>query len=99
MVLGYLSSHRAGSFMKQWREIAQKLTLLTQLGLSFIMPMLVCVGICWFLCDRFSIGPWIYIIGFILGIGASFMTAYKFYLSVINRQKKEKKPKVSFNKH
>ena len=81
------------------RDILQKLALLTQLGLSFIMPTLLCVGLCWFLCDRFAIGSWIYIPGFFFGLGASFMTAYKFYLSVISKQSKEKKPKASFNKH
>ncbi len=81
------------------RDILQKLALLTQLGLSFIMPTLLCVGLCWFLCDRFAIGSWIYIPGFFFGLGASFMTAYKFYLAVINKQSKEKKPKASFNRH
>ena len=81
------------------RDILQKLALLTQLGLSFIMPTLLCVGLCWFLCDRFAIGSWIYIPGFFFGLGASFMKAYKFYLSVISKQSKEKKPKASFNKH
>lgn len=45
---------------------------------------------------------WIYIVGFFFGIGASFMTAYKFYLSEIQKEKKEnknKKKRVSFNKH
>jgi hypothetical protein len=37
----------------------------------------------------------------IMGLGASFMTAYKVYLSVTGRQKKRERgeKEVSFNKH
>lgn len=85
--------------MKKWGEIGRNLTLLSQLGLSFIMPILICVGLCWFLCDRFGIGGWIYIIGFFFGFGGAFMTAYKFYLSVMSKEKRQDKKRVSFNKH
>ena len=83
------------------REILKNITLVGQLGLSFIMPVLLCVGLCWFLTDRFGVGAWIYILGFVFGLGASFMTAYKFYLSVVAKEEKEaeKNKKVSFNRH
>ena len=45
----------------------------------------------------------IYIPGFILGLGASFMTAYKFYMYVLKKEKKTSKKfrrkGVYFNKH
>ncbi len=85
--------------MKQWREIATKLTLLSQLGLSFIMPLLMCIGICWLLCDKLGVGLWVYIIGFPFGLASSFLTAYKFYVLVRNKEKKNQKKKVSFNNH
>lgn len=82
--------------------IMKNIALLGQLGLSIIMPMLLCMALCWFLNTRAGAGLWIYIPGFIFGIGASFMTAYKFYLSEIQKEKKEeknKKQRVSFNRH
>lgn len=88
--------------MNKWRSLAKNLTMITQLGLSFIMPLLLCVALCWYLCDRFSMGGWIYILGFFFGLGASFMTAYKFFVSVMADEKKQsgqKKKTVSFNKH
>lgn len=85
--------------MKGANEILKNITMVTQFGLSLVIPLFMCLGLCWYLCDRFSIGSWIYIFGFILGLGSSFMTAYKLYLTEMNRQKKEKKPKVSFNRH
>ncbi|MBQ6967559.1 MAG: AtpZ/AtpI family protein [Lachnospiraceae bacterium] len=50
------------------------------------MPLLICTFLCYFLVSRQIVGAWVFIPGFILGLGASFMTAYKFYLYV---QKKE----------
>lgn len=86
--------------MKQWSEIIRNITMLSQLGLSFITPLLLCLAICWFLTSRMGIGGWVYILGFFFGMGGSGTVAYKFYLSV-NRQeqKKEKKNKVYFNRH
>lgn len=88
--------------MNKWRDLAKNMTMVTQFGLSFIMPLLLCIAICWFICDKFSVGGWIYIPGFFFGLGASCMTAYKFYVSVMAGEKKEsakKKKTVSFNRH
>lgn len=85
---------------EELNKIVKNLALITQLGLSFIMPTLLCVWLSWYLNMKKGVGLWIYIPGFILGLGSSFMTAYKFYLSVIAKEKKEKKDKkVSFNEH
>ncbi|WP_373216354.1 AtpZ/AtpI family protein [Ruminococcus sp. 5_1_39BFAA] len=86
--------------MKNWSEIIKNLTMLSQLGLSFITPLLLCVAVCWWLTAYMGVGGWVYIPGFFFGLGGSFTVAYKLYLSVMNRQKKEeKKKKVSFNRH
>ena len=76
------------------------ITMFTQLGLSLVVPLLICLGICWWLSTRLGVGGWVYIPGFFLGLGGLVMTMYKFYLSVVGKQKKEeKKKKVSFNEH
>ena len=67
-------------------RILNNIALVGQFGLSLIMPLLICTFLCYFLVSRQIAGAWVFIPGFILGIGASFMTAYKFYLYV---QKKE----------
>ena len=86
----------------------KNLALLTQLGLSFITPILACLAFCWWLTTR-GLGGWIYIPGFFFGLGGSFMVAYKFYLAETGHtpegqrpdgaQKQEEKPKVSYNQH
>lgn len=86
--------------MKYWTEIMKNLTILTQFGLSFITPLLLCLGACWWLNGHVGVGAWIYVPGFFFGLGGSAMVAYKLYLSVIKRGKKEKKKeKISFNRH
>lgn len=86
--------------MKQWSDMIKNITMLTQFGLSFIMPLLMCLALCWWLTSAAGLGDWIYIPGFFFGMGGSGMVAYKFYLSVTKRQKKEeKKKKISFNSH
>ena len=88
--------------LKQWSEILRNVTMLSQLGLSFITPLLLCLALCWFIISKTGVGGWIYIPGFFFGMGGSATVAYKFYLSITAHDKKEKeeeKKKVSFNKH
>ncbi len=84
--------------MKELRKVYSQALLLTQFGLSLVMPLLLCVLGCWWLTDRFGVGLWIYIPGFILGIGGSATTAYKFYLSV-TKEKNQDQKRVGFNRH
>lgn len=87
--------------MKTLADNLKNITMLTQFGLSFITPLLLCLTGCWWLNTHAGIGGWIYILGFFFGMGGSGMVAYKFYLSVTSRQKKneKKKSRVSFNRH
>ena len=74
--------------------------MLGQLGLNIIIPIILCGLFCWFLTDKCGVGEWVFIPGLILGIGAAFMSGYKFYLTETKKSKKdEEKNKISFNKH
>lgn len=85
---------------KYWANVLKQVSWLSQLGLSIIMPLLICVLICAFLTIRFDIGGWIFIPGFILGIGASFTTGYNFYISESKKSKKDKdERKRGYNSH
>ncbi len=87
--------------MKRMSEILGQFAMVGQLGLSLLMPLLMCLVGCYLLCSKLSIGAWVYIPGFILGLGGSITTAYKVYLQVINKEEKKKKSnkEVSFNRH
>ena len=75
--------------MKNWVDISQRLIMLGQLGLSLIMPLLICLGICHLLTTKAGLGLWIYFPGFIFGLGGSFMTAYKMWQSVSARERNQ----------
>ena len=75
-----------------------------QLGLSLIMPLLICLFFCHFLVNRYSMNPLIYILGFFFGLGGSCMTAYKVYKAVMRESnktspKRKRKDEVVFNVH
>lgn len=73
---------------KQFMELVKNLTLLTQLGLSFITPLLLCVGICWWLTTKFGLGGWVFIPGFFFGLGGSVSFALRIYHIVMAEDKK-----------
>lgn len=85
--------------MKKSSDIIKNITMLTQFGLSLVTPLLLCLAGCWLLTSRLGTGGWVFIPGFFFGMGGSAMVAYKLYLSVQKQAKKEKKKKVSFNRH
>ena len=86
--------------LKQWPEILRNVTMPSQLGLSFITPLLLCLALCWFIISKTGVGVWVYIPGFFFGMGGSATVAYKFYLSINKQQKKKhKKDKIYFNRH
>ncbi len=88
---------------RSFSRIVGQFAMVGQLGLSLLMPLLMCLFACYFLNTRLSVGVWVYIPGFILGLGASITTAYKVYLSTVHKEEKKKIKKgpneVSFSKH
>ena len=77
--------------VKRMSEILGQFAMVGQLGLSLLMPLLMCLLACYLLCAKLSVGAWVYIPGFILGLGGSMTTAYKVYLSVIHKEEKKEK--------
>ena len=77
--------------MKKWTGMITNLTMLTQFGLSLVTPLFLCLALCWWLCDRFSVGTWINMIGFFFWIGGGAETAWKFgHRDGAGRKKEEK---------
>lgn len=91
-----------GGVVQYYKEIVRQLAALTQFGLSLITPTLMCLALCWWLNTKAGLGVWVYLPGFFFGLGGSGMFAYKTYLMIGKKQKKEEKNKkktVSFNQH
>ncbi|HIV23401.1 MAG TPA: AtpZ/AtpI family protein [Candidatus Merdiplasma excrementigallinarum] len=83
----------------KWPEIMKHVSLLTQLGLSLTVPPVLCLLVCSCLADRYGLGSWVYVPGFILGFGSSCVTAWKLYRAQMKKEKKKEKERVSFNRH
>ncbi len=86
--------------MKNWSELIKNLAMLTQFGLSLITPLLICLGICWYLETHTGVGSWIYIAGFFFGLGGSGTFALKTFRRISDKEQKKKKDQdISFNRH
>ncbi len=86
--------------MKDLTKFTKQIIMLSQFGLSIIMPLLLSLFLSWLCVEKLHWGGWIYIPGFFFGLGGSAMTAWKMYLSVqkdLEKQSKDKK--IAFNDH
>ena len=50
-----------------WRDI----TWLTQLGISMVAPLFLCIWGAWQLQTRLGLGPWVMLAGILLGMGGA----------------------------
>lgn len=85
--------------MKEWSKAFRNLSILSQFGLSLAMPLLLCLFVAYQLREHFHLSYWIYLPAFFFGLATSFMTAYKFYLSVSKKEKKQETKDRAFNQH
>lgn len=89
---------------KELREVYRSFLMLGQLGLSIVTPTILCLLFSWWLASHLDFGMWIYIPGFVLGMGGSASVAYEFYRSLEKQDKRKeeregKKKKISYNRH
>jgi len=79
------------------------LTWFTQLALSVVVPLLLCIWGAVYLRDRFLLGSWIVILGIVLGFGGA-ISSFRTSLQAMKRESEadsgnRKDPPVSFNDH
>lgn len=80
------------------KDLFKALPLVSQMGISLVVPPVFCFLICFWLVKQFHPGYWVFIPGFILGFGASATSAYKIYKNEMKKNRKDDKP-VAFNDH
>ena len=61
-----------------WFAALQNLSWLTQLGLSLAAPPVLCLLAANWLARRFSLGPLVYFVAIVLGLGAAACTFAEF---------------------
>ena len=60
-------------------KLFNELAWLTQLGFSFMMPPLLCIGGAWLCVQKLGAPLWIMLPAFVLGFGAAATSFYNFY--------------------
>ncbi len=88
--------------MKWLYKAMEDLVWVSQLGLSLMMPLLLLLGLCYWLTTSFDFPMWIYLPGFVFGIGggmSSFWNFWKLFKSRNRKIDKETRRAVFFNKH
>lgn len=80
------------------KNVFNKLPLISQLGISLVVPLVFCLLICYWLTRRFNIGSWVYIAGIFFGLGAFISTCIRLYKKETEKKEKDSKP-VAFNQH
>jgi len=79
------------------------LTWFTQLALSAVSPLLLCIWGAVYLRGRFQLGGWIVLLGVLLGVGGAF-SAFRNSLELMRKEsegdgKDNKPPPASYNDH
>ncbi|MEG2928084.1 MAG: AtpZ/AtpI family protein [Oscillospiraceae bacterium] len=64
------------------------LSLLSQLGISLIVPPLMCILAATWIKNRFGMGDWIVVAGIIFGIGGGITSVYNYLKVAMNDAKK-----------
>lgn len=84
--------------MSELTRIFRNLSLIGQLGFSLVTPLILCLLGAYWMNARAGAPLWIYIPALVLGLGSSFMTAWKVYLAAVRKNKKEEQ-RTAFNRH
>ena len=84
---------------KGWYRALEDLVWLTQLGLNLLLPLVLCLGGCWWAVNHWSWPMWAYIPAIVLGLAAGGQNFWVFAKEHLKRAKKEKPRRVGFNSH
>lgn len=86
--------------MKEIYQALEDLVWLVQLGLSMMMPLLLCLGGCWWAVSHWGWPGWLYLPAVLLGLASGAQTFAAFSRRMIRRaRKKTPQSRVGFNDH
>lgn len=71
---------------RDYLNIGKTLALVTQVGISAVIPIGLCMLGANFLIEKFQLGNWVMIMGILLGIGAGFLNIYKMLQSFYKKK-------------
>jgi ATP synthase protein I len=85
-----------GTFMdKKNRTILRCLAMISQVGISMMVPIFLCAGIGWWIDGQFHTRIW-FIIMILIGIGAAFRNVYILTLSFYSEDMKKEHERLKY---
>mgnify|MGYP000008955769 CR=1 FL=1 len=88
-----------GRTVKGWYKALEDLVWLTQLGLNMLLPLVMCLGGCWWAVSRWGWPMWVYLPAVLLGLAAGAQNFWVFVKERLDRTKKDKPRRTGFNSH
>lgn len=85
--------------MKEIYAIFEDILWLTQLGLVMLLPLVMCLGGCWWLVNRLGWPMWLYVPAVLLGLAAGGQNFWGFAKQRLRRAQKSSNKRVGFNTH
>ena len=73
------------------KECMENLALLTQLGLSIVIPPLLCLFAADWLRNRLDLGLWIMVAALVLGLGGAAVNFWRFWKTIEKRGNRPRK--------
>lgn len=85
--------------MKGLYKVLEDLVWLTQLGLTMLLPLVMCLGGCWWAVTRWGWPMWLYLPAVLLGLAAGGQNFWVFARGRLRRAQKDQNRRVDFNHH
>ena len=85
--------------MKGLYKVLEDLVWLTQLGLTMLLPLVMCLGGCWWAVTRWGWPMWLYLPAVLLGLAAGGQNFWVFARGRLRRTQKDQNRRVGFNQH
>lgn len=87
--------------MKGLYKVLEDLVWLTQLGLTMLLPVVMCLGGCWWAVTRWGWPMWLYLPAILLGLAGGAQNFWQFAKARLRRAEaeKDKGGRVGFNTH
>ena len=76
-------------FDKDTAKSWQYLTLVSQLAISMVTPVLLMIFVCTWLKNKYSLGNWIIIAGLLLGVGSGLSSVWTFLKSFLREGQRQ----------
>ena len=85
--------------MKGLYKALEDIVWLTQLGLNMLLPLLLCLGGCWWATTHWAWPEWVYLPGIFSGAGRGGTKFLGLCQGADGSRQKDKNHRVGFNSH